>query len=927
MTLCRRLDRHAMEGPLKQLFVADPETARKVESALSRMPLPPSRETVMLLCEETIWGLSIEESFGASLAEAYPALIADAGPEYLATYRKLTRKAARIGPTVAKLYADSLVPVLLTGNDSFVEKFLAVLEEMLAKGPYTLPRPLEALCFLLDSGQPEAAEAFLALLAATFSKNLRYNQSKLLANLLPRAVRNFSVEKRVFQVGQLIRIVQTDVDLVEPFLDSLEKGLGLLDSPSLAHFVSTGLQKWQASRKTGERFLSLASGSGLDTLKELQVVAALTEVSGRLNRYLHARTGKPILVQPISCFGGGLAEPMATRVLSDGRHIYLPDEIHMFASLQENRQCYKLLAGLEAAYFERKTYDFDAEKAAAYPECRPFFANDVDRNRNPAEEKPELEVFFDLFQEPALAADLFTIFEHGRLRQWLQRTYPGFARRLSPLLVREMKMDIARRREDRNDLLQELYSRIALGQAATGRPSLSPEESRFIENTAAHFHCTVAAESPVEICAALTCRGYLEISRILTKESRAIKLHPPFGRSLQPGLFRRADSRQEALSRKMKNSLASQGVHVFRSDIVRALRRKNGHLSTEDLRSIMDRAKAFKRLLGQEDISLPVDPSKLRFDGMEEENGSLLPVHDDGLPLFRYPEWDCRLGDYLHDYVMVRERFIDGPDDDFFQRILSQKRGLVKRIRNSFELLKPQGLKILRKWLEGDDFDYRALIDFVLDKKAGIMPSDRLYVKRLKQERDVSVLVLVDLSRSTANPVAGSSHSVLDLEKEAIVLLCEALETVGDTYAIAGFSGTGRLGVDYFPIKRFQEPLNRMVRRKIGAIRPQRSTRMGAAVRHAASRLNKEPSRVRLLLILGDGFPNDTGYKKEYALEDTRRAILEARARNIFAHSITVNIAADKVLDNLYGKLHHNVISDVTDLPDRLFKIYGALTR
>jgi nitric oxide reductase activation protein len=150
---------------------------------------------------------------------------------------------------------------------------------------------------------------------------------------------------------------------------------------------------------------------------------------------------------------------------------------------------------------------------------------------------------------------------------------------------------------------------------------------------------------------------------------------------------------------------------------------------------------------------------------------------------------------------------------------------------------------------------------------------------------------------------------------------------VGDTFAIAGFSGTGRLGVDYFRIKDFDENMDDDIRQRINGMAPQRSTRMGAAIRHATCQLEKVSARVRLLIIMGDGFPNDVDYKQDYAIEDTRKAIFEAHSKNIYAHAITVYFAGDSKLDDLYGDVHHNVISDVRELPDKLLRIYSGLTR
>jgi nitric oxide reductase activation protein len=133
--------------------------------------------------------------------------------------------------------------------------------------------------------------------------------------------------------------------------------------------------------------------------------------------------------------------------------------------------------------------------------------------------------------------------------------------------------------------------------------------------------------------------------------------------------------------------------------------------------------------------------------------------------------------------------------------------------------------------------------------------------------------------------------------------------------------------VDYFRIKDFTEPMNDVVQARISALEPQRSTRMGAAVRHAAAQLQGVSSRVRLMIVLSDGFPNDVGYKSDYAIADTCRAVQEARARNFHVKAITVNIGSDPRLDDLYGRVHHHVIGDVTELPDKLLRLYGVLTR
>jgi nitric oxide reductase activation protein len=322
-----------------------------------------------------------------------------------------------------------------------------------------------------------------------------------------------------------------------------------------------------------------------------------------------------------------------------------------------------------------------------------------------------------------------------------------------------------------------------------------------------------------------------------------------------------------------------------------------------------------------------VDLSWLDLDSLSCSHGLAPAIEVDTAKAFRYREWDWCMGDYLPDRVRVLERDIGGLDDAFYRQTLSDFNGLVKRIRYAFELLRPEELTILRQWRDGDAFDYRALLDYAMDRKAGLMPSDRLFIKRMKRVRDVAALLLVDLSRSTANTVDQQGTRVLDVEKQAIVLLCEALNVVGDRFAIAGFSGTGPLGVDYYRIKDLDAPFDEDVKARVGAMTPQRSTRMGAAIRHATAQLSAVPASVRLVMILGDGFPNDLAYKGPYAVEDTRRAVMEARAASIHVKAITVNVSDNGQLDRLYGRSHHTLIGNVRDLPDRLVRVYSTLTR
>ena len=559
-----------------------------------------------------------------------------------------------------------------------------------------------------------------------------------------------------------------------------------------------------------------------------------------------------------------------------------------------------------------------------------MFEFDLIQNR---EDLSDLERFFSSFPIKVIASDLFTIFEHGRIRVMMNRQYPGLIKQALPLLRWEAERMFSLGRPVGSVFL--LYLWIALGISDEKNFETSNHIRENMKIFVGRFEKKIEKDQTVEACAELVNEAYQDIVALL-KQSEGVKnleehyipLKTPFGRRIRPDIFFSAFRKYENLAKKLKINIEEKGFKIYKSDIKRRLVENNGFVSHKDLKDMICYSRKDDRshYMGQQNIAIDLSWLDLsKFFG--KEGISLFQGDNFSGSTFWYREWDCNLMDYIQAHVRVLDKLITSQDGDFYDLTLKRYRGLIKRIRYAFELLKPEGLVRLRQWVEGDEFDYRAMLDYAVDKKARKIPSDRLYIKRIKQLRDVAVLLLVDLSRSTANTILNSQVTVMDIEKEAIVLFCEGLDVVGDAFAIAGFSGTGRLGVDYLRIKEFDEEMDDAIKSRINAMAPRRSTRMGAAIRHATSQMEGISSKIRLLIILSDGFPNDVDYKQNYAVEDTRKAIFEARSKNIYTHAITINIAGDSVFDDLYGNVHHNVISDVRELPDKLLRIYGSLTR
>lgn len=939
-----------MQDPLKQLAIADPDLAAKVKTVLDQKADPIPLEDIVFLVNETLWALSEEISFGKAVAGGYADLIGETSAHKIESYRDLVRKFGHQGPTLGRIMATYLAPVCKYGDKRLLKLFLETFEAMLTKGTYTLKDPLQALSALIKKGELESASVYLKLLGDTFAGDLSYVQSQHFAYSLPRAIQAFPSSRRGWQIEQLRRLVRADSRLVDPFLDGIEKGLHLLSKEALNRFVSLGLEKFSQNRKLAAKFLSLESKIGLDTFAGMQVTVPLTQVQPQLNRYLRARTGLAIAVRPLSELPDALLNNNGrkTFVCSDGKFIYLPAEISKFSQKTENTKLFKCLVKLEAGLYELGTFDFDLERALQH--CQSIgdcgfkgvdlnklniapdaILNQKSKIKNDSD-LSDLERFFSLFPVPALAADLFTVFEHGRLRILLGRKYPGLVRQTTPVLQQEAVRMLKQGKAA--DVVSVLYLRLALDFSAPKTFGIDKEVADYADQIANTFEEALATNPTVEICAALVNATYSNVAGLLKEAAKAQRLEKlykplqtPFGRRLHPDLFFTAYRKFDQIAAKLQTKLLEKDLQVYKSDIRRHLIAKNGAISLDDIKVLIISPQNNRK----SDAPMPettVDLSWLDLAKFfDAPDITPLPGDDFAGPVFWYREWDCNLQDYLAAHVRVLDRNIPESAGNFYDETLRQHQGLVRRIRYAFELLKPEGLVRLRQWIEGDEFDYRALLDFAIDKKAGKIPSDRLYIKHIKQVRDVAVLLLVDLSRSTANIVPGSQATVLGVEKEAIVLFCEALEVVGDAFAIAGFSGTGRLGVDYFRIKDFADKMDDDVKQRINAMAPQRSTRMGAAIRHAAGELEKVSAKVRLLIMLGDGFPNDVDYKQDYAVCDTAKAIFEARSQNIYVHAITVNMASDPKLDELYGNIHHNVISDVRELPDKLLRIYGGLTK
>jgi nitric oxide reductase NorD protein len=292
--------------------------------------------------------------------------------------------------------------------------------------------------------------------------------------------------------------------------------------------------------------------------------------------------------------------------------------------------------------------------------------------------------------------------------------------------------------------------------------------------------------------------------------------------------------------------------------------------------------------------------------------------HEKGAEL--YPEWDHGRQHYRKNWCVMREKSVPPVHDDFVQQTLDKHAGLVRHLRRKFEALRDEN-RFEKRQQQGDEIDIDALVEALADARDGREMSDRLFVRQHRAERNIAVAFLVDMSGSTKGWIN-------EAEREALVLLCEALELLGDRYAIYGFSGTTRKRCELFRIKTFDDRYDDAVKARIAGIRPQEYTRMGFALRHMTKLLNQVEARTRVLVTLSDGRPDDyfDVYRGQYGVEDTRMALLEASRTGIHPFCITLDREARDYLPHMYGAARYVIVDDVRQLPLKVNDIYRRIT-
>lgn len=282
-----------------------------------------------------------------------------------------------------------------------------------------------------------------------------------------------------------------------------------------------------------------------------------------------------------------------------------------------------------------------------------------------------------------------------------------------------------------------------------------------------------------------------------------------------------------------------------------------------------------------------------------------------------YPEWDWRRRAYRPNYCRV----ISTPalvGDEIWEPSPEVLRR-IRTLRRQFEALQTRNVT-LRSQVDGDELDLDALVRSRADLQAGGIISDRNYLSVRKQSRDLAVALLVDASLSTDSWVG--DRRVIDVAREAALLFCQALDAGGDANAVFSFTSNSRKHVHINVLKSFSENMTPRVTQRIGSLKPGHYTRLGAALRHVTAQVEKQQASQRLLLVLTDGKPNDIDhYEGRFGVEDTRRAVHEARRAGVHVFGMTIDTQAQSYFPVLFGKGGYLIVSNPAKLPMHVPKL------
>lgn len=316
----------------------------------------------------------------------------------------------------------------------------------------------------------------------------------------------------------------------------------------------------------------------------------------------------------------------------------------------------------------------------------------------------------------------------------------------------------------------------------------------------------------------------------------------------------------------------------------------------------------------------PYEDEGVSYNEMEGKE----PVSDP----FHYHEWDYKVQLHRPSWATLYERRQGKGDPKKIDELLTQHKGISHRIKQIIDRLRPQGIARQRRLEDGDELDINAVVEAAVMSRIGMQPDTRITMRNVLNRRDLSVVILLDLSESTNETMRGSEKTVLELTCEASALVAAAINGIGDPFSIHGFASDGRHDVQYYRFKDFDQRLDDDVKSRMAGMKGGLSTRMGTALRHAGNHLLQRSEKHKLLIVVTDGEPADIDERDpQYLRMDAKKAVQELQQFGVMSYCLTLDPEADRYVERIFGANNYTIVDKVERLPEKLPQLFMSLTK
>lgn len=671
------------------------------------------------------------------------------------------------------------------------------------------------------------------------------------------------------------------MDLAVQYFKSAPQILGRLSLQDLENWVQKGLEITGTGSLRGEAYFSLSTGASRKEMDCLVKGMELKDIHTVLDSYAESLMGQKVRIRSSSVFYKNLPGLGRFFSVSDGTRVFIPSRMEVFSEEELNFKTYKWALTHELAHLLFGTFAITRDETQQ----------------------------LDRFQAAAPSFKIFEFLEDERVDHRMGLLYPGLEKDRQ-VIMNAFAAQLGRA----NELRQSVFASVGF-RIPEKREVSSPRMLRLR---------VLLSEAVSQVTAPdRTVRDVLDVTLQVCEawESEAPSCETSENRETADRVFYRGVLDIKLID-ETRNGMSKLVTWLFER-----FTEKKIVATPENIVKALDRIDEAEGPESEMLLWQITDPDKLT-ELSEQVEKELEEIEKESR--FRrtalYDEWDNGLEDYKKEWCRVREIDMPSTSLQFYDQTVKKYYGMVSLLRRHFGMLRPDRIKRFFREERGDDLDIDALIESVIERQAGIAPSDRIYIRRDKKMRDVSVAFLVDMSSSTGEELP-SGKRIIDVEREGLVMMAEALESIGDRWAVYGFSTERKDKVDFHVIRDFDEPFNDEVKMRFEGIKPMAQTRLGAAIRHANRLLGRQNSLIRLLILLSDGRPYDVDYGDvDYAVEDTKMALWEGRTRGISSYCITVDKKSRDYLPHMYGEANYTIIENIDSLPISLPLIYKKLT-